>query len=264
MRCSVKNLPLFDAAGIAAVQTQFLEFVDMVPDDVDIYRTNCWHKANRWFHDLGHTPAILDYVQDILGPNFHLWADAFFIKFPHDNAEVPWHQDAKYWALDPHENVTVWLAVFDTDAKNGCMRVIPGTHRRGDLPHEDIGETVNWDTNVQDQPSHEGRNYVLWQRVDASAFDEKDAVDMDLKAGEISLHDDNLIHGSPGNLSDRMRAGITLRYIPTHVKCDMTRWPNFEVYPVRGVDEYNHNPIGKAPTGYGHPTGYNPHSSEFK
>ena len=259
----VKNLPLFDEAGVQALQTEFMKNVDKVPEEVDLYRVNNWHKANRWFYDLAHTPAILDYVEDLLGANFHLWAAAFFIKFPHDESTVPWHQDARYWAIDPRKTVTVWLAAFDTDKENGCMRVVPGSHRWGDLPHEDIPGSPAWDKNTKPEERRK-QKYVLWQRIDPNSFSEDDAVDMDLKAGEISLHDDDLIHGSTGNPSDRMRAGITMRYCPTEVKGDLSVWPNFEVYPVRGVDEYNHNPVGRVPTKYGHPTTYNQKSSEFE
>ena len=74
-----------------------MEIVDAVPEGVDIYRTNNWHKASRWFYELSQTPAILDYVEDVIGPEFNQWGGGFFIKFPHDETEVPFHQDASYW-----------------------------------------------------------------------------------------------------------------------------------------------------------------------
>ena len=259
----VKNLPLLDDASVKKLQADFISLIDMVPDDVDIYRVNNWHKANRWFHDLAHTSAILDYVQDLLGGDFVHWGGAFFIKFPHDESTVPWHQDAKYWPLEPRTTVTVWLAVFDSDRENGCMRVIPGSHRWGDLTHEEISDSPDWHDRSEVKAKGKGK-YVLWQRVDPKQFSEDDAADIDLSAGEISLHDDDLIHGSTGNPSDRMRAGITLRYSPPNVKCDLSVWPNFEVYPARGVDRYHHNPIGKVPTENAYPTSFNQNSDEFE
>ncbi len=65
----LKNLPLLDQEGIATLQREFMELVDRVPDTVDIYRVNNWHKANRWFYELGRIPAVLDYVEDLLGPD---------------------------------------------------------------------------------------------------------------------------------------------------------------------------------------------------
>jgi len=258
----IKNLPLLNPAGVELLQTKFMELLNMVPPEVDIYRTNNWHKANRWFYELTRLPAILDYVEDLLGADFNLWGGGFFVKFPHDEATVPWHQDAKYWPLEPRTTVTVWLAVFDADAENGCMRVVPTSHRWGDLHHEDISEAKDW----YKDGAGEARDskYVLWQSVDANAFKEADAVDIDMKAGEISLHDDDLIHGSPGNPSDRMRAGITMRFCPMDVKCDLSVWPNFEVYRARGMDRFHLNPVGKVPSQNAYPTSFNQKSTEFE
>jgi ectoine hydroxylase-related dioxygenase (phytanoyl-CoA dioxygenase family) len=73
-------------------------------------------------------------------------------------------------------------------------------------------------------------------------------VSFNLKAGQISIHDDKLVHGSPANNSDRRRAGLTIRYSSTIVKCDLTVNPYFKTYLCRGVDEYKHNPVGTVPT----------------
>ena len=258
----VKNLPLFDEAGVRDLQSRFEALLDAVPEGVDLYRVNNWHKANRWIYQLSQLPAILDYVEDILGPNFNQWGGGFFIKYPHDGTKVPFHQDASYWPLDPRVNLTVWLAVFDTDAGNGCMRIVPGSHKWGDLRHEDLPDAPHWSSMSREEQAKS--KYVLWKQVNPDAFSEEQMVDMDLLAGEISLHDDDLIHGSNANNSDRMRAGIAFRYIPAEVKCDLNVWPNFEVYGCRGVDEYQHNPIGKIPTGYSYPKSFNEHSSEFE
>ena len=53
-----------------------------------------WHKASKKFYDLAHTPAILDYVEDLLGPNFFLWGGQFFYKAAKSKGIVPWHQDS--------------------------------------------------------------------------------------------------------------------------------------------------------------------------
>ena len=88
-------------------------------------------------------------------------------------------------------------------------------------------------------------------------------VTLDLKAGEISFHDNRLIHGSGPNHSDRIRAGQVMRYSPTDVKCDLNVWPTFEIYLVRGVDDYQYNPVAKVPSGNGCPMRNLPGSWEF-
>ena len=243
----VKNLPVFNAAAVAMLQHNFTELAARLPDDVDINRVNCWHKASRWFHDLCRTPAILDYVEDLLGPDFFQWGGQFFVKYPADGSVVPWHQDAQYWPLTPARTVTVWLAIHDADENNSAMQVVRGSHRKGAFEHR-----IN-----------DAANLVLEQEVSSEQFDADEIVTLDLKAGEISLHDDGLLHGSGPNRSDRVRCGLTMRFCPTEVSCDLAVWPNFEAYMARGTDRFAHNPVGAVPTREGFPVTRFQHSSEF-
>lgn len=243
----IKNLPVFDDAAVPALQARFEELAARLPDGVDINQTNMWQKASPWFHAFCRTPAILDYVEDLIGPDFYQWSGQFFVKYPGDGTVVPWHQDAQYWPLTPRRTVSVWLAIYDSDEGNAAMQVVRGSHRQGDLDHHEVS----------------GDKYVLEQEVDADLIDEKNVVTLDLKAGEISLHDDGLLHGSGPNNSDRVRCGMTTRFSPTEVKCDLSVWPSFEAYMARGVDRYGHNPHGKLPTREGFPVRKFQHSSEF-
>jgi len=127
------------------------------------------------------------------------------------------------------------------------MRVVRGSHRAGVIQHHTV----------------HGDQYVLSQQADPDAIKPDEVVSLDLKAGEISLHDDGLLHGSGPNESGWMRAGQTMRFCPTAVKCDLKIWPHFESYLVRGVDEYRHNPVGKVPVGNGFPIRMMQESSEF-
>ena len=107
-------------------------------------------------------------------------------------------------------------------------------------------------------------NLILRQEVPPEAIDPERVVTLDLRAGEISLHDDALLHGSGPNDSDRVRCGLTMRFCPTEVKCDLSVWPTFEAYLARGVDRYQHNPPGVVPDGESFPTAKFQHSSEFR
>ncbi len=243
----VKNLPVFDEASVAELQSGFDHLLSLMPEGSDINLVNNWHKANRWFYDLCRTPEILDYVEDLLGPDFFQWGGQFFCKLPGMTSEVPWHQDAQYWPLTPHDTVTVWLAFYDSDEENGAMRVVAGSHEAGMFDHDTI----------------EGDENVLDQSIDASRFSPDDVVTIDLKAGEISLHDDRLIHGSNASTSGRRRVGLTMRFSPTHVKCDLSVWPTFESYLARGEDRHGHNPVGEVPTGDGYPVQRFQQSTDF-
>ena len=102
------------------------------------------------------------------------------------------------------------------------------------------------------------------QEVSKDQIKEENIVSLNLKAGEISLHDDGLLHGSEANNSSRRRCGITMRFSPVNVKADLSIWPHFESQLIRGIDNYNLNPIAPIPRGEATPTGKFQHSREFK
>ena len=131
----IKNLPVFSNNGVEDLQKFFRELKNRLPDNVDINKTNMWHKASRKFYDVAHTPAILDYVEDLLGSDFYLWGGQFFYKPAYSKSIVPWHQDSQYWPLEPSNSVTVWLAVFDTDKENSAMKIVSGSHKAKDYKH---------------------------------------------------------------------------------------------------------------------------------
>jgi ectoine hydroxylase-related dioxygenase (phytanoyl-CoA dioxygenase family) len=234
----VKGFRVFTDAEIATLQEEYEKLLLLLPPGKSISRVNWWHKRNRFIYDLCLDPRLLDHVEDILGPDFFLWGSHFFVKEPGDGTIVPWHQDAQYWPLTPQHAVTVFIAFTDCDRDNACMRVIPGSHRARANHH-----------------ANPDARYILNQEIDADQFSPEDAVYLELKACEISLHHDGLAHGSEANLSNRRRVGFTMRFSATDVKCDRSVWPNFQAFLARGVDRYRHNPVGTPPTEYGAPTG---------
>jgi ectoine hydroxylase-related dioxygenase (phytanoyl-CoA dioxygenase family) len=145
---------------------------------------------------------------------------------------VPWHQDGHYWPIQPLATCTVWVAIDDSTTENGCMRVIPGSHRRGLLPHAKAPR----------------ERVVLDLETDPTAFDASTARDVVLEAGQMSMHDVYLIHGSRPNTSPRRRAGVAVRFMPATSRFDRTVPPmtkygqatiDFSKRPiwlVRGVD----------------------------
>lgn len=190
-----------------------------------------WHETSRWLFDICMNPKIHDLVEGILGPDFFLWASNFFIKEPHTKEIVGWHQDAYYWPMAPHNSVTVWLAFVDVDEENGAMKIVPGSHKSGVIQHRRSTVTDS----------------VLTLELEKGSFREDTAVSMRLKAGEVSLHDDAAVHGSPANPSDRRRVGLTMRFSGTNVKNDLKINPHFKTYLCRGVDRFKLNPVGVEP-----------------
>jgi len=223
--------PVFNSNQIREMNAGLQELLKLLRPGEDAKEIREWHESSRFLYDLCMNETILDYVEDLLGP-FYLWASNFFIKEPHSESTVGWHQDAYYWPLEPHESLTVWMAFDDTDAENAAMQIIPGSHRTGLLKH---GRSQATDS-------------VLTLECEKGQFREDSAVSLNLKAGQISIHHDNVVHGSPANHSSRRRAGLTARFSRTKVKCDLSVNPHFKTYLCRGVDAYRHNPVGTAPT----------------
>jgi ectoine hydroxylase-related dioxygenase (phytanoyl-CoA dioxygenase family) len=178
--------------------------------------------------ELARNPAILDVVEDLIGPDILVFASKFWIKQGRDGAFVSWHQDSAYFGLDPHEQVTAWVALTDATTANGCMRVIPGSNRGPAHRHV---ETY-----------HEKNLLARGQRIDG--VDEAAAVDLELEIGEFSLHHEHTVHGSLANETDEARIGLALFYIPTHVRSTIGRRT---ALLVRGADKYHHWDTDPAP-----------------
>lgn len=143
---------------------------------------------------------VLDMVEQLIGSDFLLWGSQVIDKPSGDGWEVPWHQDGQYWPIRPLATCTVSIALHDSLPENGCLRVIPGSHRGRELrPHH--------------VSSRDG--IALNQELDAGAFDEAEARDVALEAGQISLHDVYILHGSRPNRSTRRRTVYITRYMPT-------------------------------------------------
>jgi ectoine hydroxylase-related dioxygenase (phytanoyl-CoA dioxygenase family) len=154
---------------------------------------------------------LLDVAAQFIGPNLALFASHYISKPPRDGQPVLWHQDGSYWPLEPMQVVTLWLAVDDSTPENGCMRVIPRTHTM-DL------QQLQKRTDVAN---------VLSSSLDPKLVDETKAVDVILKAGDVSIHHPNLIHGSNANHSPHRRAGLTIRYIPATTRITAAgQWPS--------------------------------------
>ena len=224
--------PVFDKDGVVRLNAGLNELLKLLHAGEDAKEIREWHETSRFLYDICMNDTILDYVEDILGPDFYLWGSNFFIKPPHSSSTVGWHQDTYYWPLEPKISATVWVAFEDVDEENAAMQVIPGSHTAGLLKHSRSTATDS----------------VLTLECEQGQFREDSAVSLNLRAGQVSIHDDKLVHGSPANHSDRRRAGLTIRYSSTVVKCDLSINPHFKTYLCRGVDSYKHNPIGTAPS----------------
>ena len=136
---------------------------------------------------------ITDRIAAMLGPDLKLYQDQLFMKPPRVGSRQKYHQDQPLgFHIDPPElMVTCWLALDDATLENGCLRVLPGTHRNGALPGEVIQE--------YEQRAVQG--------------DLPEEVPLMLMAGECSLHHGHLLHCSEPNLSGKRRRGYATHYV---------------------------------------------------
>jgi len=151
-----------------------------------------------WAYRLATEPAVLDAVEEVLGPDLLLAGSLVLCKYPRDPAFVAWHQDNYYSNLHLTPSLSAWIALRDSTTENGCMRVVPGSHREGVLPHEEKGNANN----------------LLKQGHEIQVeVNEADAVEVVLRAGEMSLHHAAIIHGSRSNRSETQRLGFIVRFV---------------------------------------------------
>jgi len=180
------------------------------------------HFHFRWAYNLAMHPKVLDAVEDVLGPNVLAWALSLFPKHPHDPSYISWHQDGMYWGLDSTQVATAWIALSSSTVENGCMRVVAGSQRDRYVPHV---ETFA-----------EGNLLSRGQEVAVEVNDDE-ATDVVLKAGELSLHDVRIIHGSNANQSDEKRVGFAVRYVTPEV-AQVGQRPKAVL--ARGRDDHHH------------------------
>jgi ectoine hydroxylase-related dioxygenase (phytanoyl-CoA dioxygenase family) len=187
------------------------------------------------FIDFCKNEKILDYVSQLIGPDFALWNSSFFAKPPIDGHATPWHQDGQYWPIRPLATCTVWLAVDDSTPENGCLKFIKGSHI---------------DQKLKSHNENNSKNLTLNQELANEEFDETQAVNLVLDRGQISLHDVYLVHGSEANNSPKARRAITMRFMPTtsifdhqlvkdkkmFSKLNASKYSDRKIYHMRGND----------------------------
>jgi ectoine hydroxylase-related dioxygenase (phytanoyl-CoA dioxygenase family) len=142
-----------------------------------------------------HLPAVVQ----LLGPNVCFTHQQFVTKLPDGDAQrsdIPMHQDDGYGRLEPPIDLTLWVALVDTDERNGCLWVVPRSHEAGLLEHGPAGvNPVLRDVAVEAQ-----------------------AIAVPMRAGEGIAFTGLTLHGSGPNRSDAPRPSLFVRYCDPRVK----------------------------------------------
>ncbi len=205
----IAPLAVFSADEIAAHRAYFDRLLDeALQAGRDSYSISTAHLTHGRIYDLLRDERLVQIARDLLGPDVIGWGSHYFCKMPGDGKMVAWHQDASYWPMSHTRTFTVWVAIDDADAENGCMQFVRGSHRFGRLDHRSQMGGGQEDANVLNQQLESPEKYGQ-------------IVDVPLAAGEVSIHSDLLVHGSLANHSQRRRCGLTLRYCTPDVRAAM-------------------------------------------
>ncbi|MCJ8328422.1 MAG: phytanoyl-CoA dioxygenase family protein [Lentisphaeria bacterium] len=194
---------------------------------------DCAHWKYPEMFDWVFADELLDIVEPIIGPDIALFACHFLRKLPGVGRRVPWHEDSAYWQklMNPMEVCTVMVALEPCTSDNGCMQVIPGSHKNGYSEYDPLVE--------------EGEK-VFNNEIRQDQFDAETAVDLILEPNEASVHHVKIIHNSKANTGTQTRMSFALRFFPTHVKFTEPEGKGeFPVFLARGKD--------KAGNSYGDP-----------
>ena len=184
------------------------------------------HLLFRWLDGLVRHPVLLDGLEDLVGPDILCTVSAFRRKNPGEGTYAGWHQDAFYLRYDPYF-LTCFVAFTDQTVENGCLYVIPGSHRGPILPHEE----------TEDDRSLLTRSQRITAPIDVAK-----AVPLEIKAGEAFCFSHMTVHSSPANNSKDRRISLLLDILPGNARRKGSRdtatllrgtdrYGNFEILP---------------------------------
>lgn len=135
----------------------------------------------------------------------------WFNKPPRIGKFTPPHQDGHYFMLEPNEAVTLWLALDPADESNGCVRYIPGSHRKGLRPHRRT-EVLGFSQGISD-----------YGEADRNA-----EVPIVAQPGDLLVHHAVTVHRADGNPSERHRRSLGLIFYAAHARQDAQKLAHYQ------------------------------------
>ena len=221
----VSPINIFSKEKAKEIRNEIELIENKVPGELEKSGRYNAHLISPLLDEVTHNSKILDAVQSLIGENILVCGTTLFIKNPNEKGFVSYHQDAKYIGLEPHNWVTAWVAITDSNEKNGCMRMWSGSHKDKLKEH--------------DQKFNEGNLLTRGQTV--KNVSKEKTTPLILEAGQMSLHHPTVVHGSELNKSNDRRIGFVIQsYIGTNVKQVLGK---NGVQLARGVDEFNYHEI---------------------
>lgn len=176
-----------------------------------------------WLSELIRNSNMLDAVEDLIGPDIVIWGSSFFTKKANDRRFVSWHQDSTYYGLEPPDSLTAWIALSDSKVDSGCLRVLPGTHKGASI--------------MEHVETHDPDN-LLSRGQTIENIDDATAIDLELNAGECSIHHNMVVHSSNPNGSGQPRIGFAVHFATPETR--QTQFDDATATLARGNDRFGH------------------------
>lgn len=188
---------------------------------------NMWKRDAAYERTL-HNPLIAGAVRGLLRtPEARLWHDQIISKPPRDNGHFRFHQDFYFWPLDRPNIVSCWLALDDSTVENGCMHVIPGSHRDPRFSPDARAREVEEIARIRAESGALGK--TLRDQIGES--DVSIGVPIELKAGECMFHHCLNFHATPHNRTDRQRRAFVMIFMAQGVRYKNAQSPGHVLIP---------------------------------
>ena len=225
----ISPIDIFSAEEVKIVRDEIESIEKNWPDELIGVGRNNVHMISPVFDQVVHNSKILDAVEDLIGRDILAAGTTLFIKDPEKKSFVSWHQDAKYQGFKPHNFVTAWVAITDSNKDNGCMLMWPGSH-----------------SEIKDHNDTFDENNILTRGQTVPNVPIHETVPIELKAGQMSLHHPLIVHGSGENKTNDRRIGFVIQ---SYIGSDVDQVAG-EVYvqQARGEDPFKYHPHVPRPT----------------
>ncbi|KKI89839.1 phytanoyl-CoA dioxygenase [Bacillus sp. SA1-12] len=170
---------------------------------------NIWMASDEFFQHACNQKICEEVAQLTKTDTLRIWHDQIQYKPPVTGGPTAWHQDHPAWPIiQPADLVSAWVALDDATIENGCMWMVPGSHKWGN--HQEYLAS-----DAQFMPYHKQPELLP---VGANTK----AVPFEIKKGQVGYHHCLTWHGSPNNRSDRKRRAIAVHYMPGHTRFEPT------------------------------------------
>lgn len=229
---------VFSSEELQRFRAQFEELEARIGREKCAFGLQDRHFEERFIWQMATHAKILEVMQQLMGDDILLYNTRFMCKYPAKDAKgfFSWHQDVAYYGIEPSDAHVAWIALDNSDSENGCLRLIPRSHEGPVILHNST--------------SQEGNFLRVGQEIPRNLINESDAINIEQKAGTMSVHHAKTFHASNPNTSDRRRCGLIASFISPHIKQGRLymkqkvssdyNWKPFTTVLVRGEDHYGH------------------------